>query len=224
MQRPSASRASPGGSIRRSPTAVSPWADRPVSPVASHACRHYIGRAGLRGASGAISPGPYRSSRELSLTGLVGSDIWRPPTFVGNPGSTLRRPLRLRTHSSMAQSTSIEDAKAELRRQARARRDALPADVRAAAAQAIAERRFPVAITQQTIVSGFMPIGSEINPIPLMRKLAGSGAQLALPAVAGRGKPLIMRAFAFGQRLVAGTWGIREPAAEAAEVFPDILL
>jgi 5-formyltetrahydrofolate cyclo-ligase len=100
----------------------------------------------------------------------------------------------------------------------------LPAGMRAAAAQAIAERRFPVAITPQTIVSGFMPIGSEINPIPLMRKLAGSGAQLALPAVAGRGKPLTMRAFAFGQGLVAGTWGIREPAPEAAEVFPDILL
>src|SRR3974377_505863 len=33
------------------------------------------------------SPGPYRSLRELSLTGPVGSDIWRPPTFVGNPGS-----------------------------------------------------------------------------------------------------------------------------------------
>jgi 5-formyltetrahydrofolate cyclo-ligase len=100
----------------------------------------------------------------------------------------------------------------------------LPAGMRAAAAQAIAERPFPVAITPQTIVSGFMPIGSEINPISLMRKLAGCGAQLALPAVAGRGKPLTMRAFAFGQRLVAGTWGIREPAPDAAEVFPDILL
>ena len=33
-----------------------------------------------------------------------------------------------------------------------------------------------------------------------------------------------MRAFAAGQRLVAGTWGIAEPAPEAAEVFPDILL
>jgi 5-formyltetrahydrofolate cyclo-ligase len=124
----------------------------------------------------------------------------------------------------MTQSTSIEDAKAKLRRQARARRDALPAGTRAAAAQAIAERPFPVAITPQTIVSGFMPIGSEINPIALMRKLAGSGARLALPAVAGRGKPLTMRAFVFGQRLVAGIWGIREPATDAAEVFPDILL
>jgi 5-formyltetrahydrofolate cyclo-ligase len=57
-----------------------------------------------------------------------------------------------------------------------------------------------------------------------MRKLAGCGAQFALPAVAGRGKPLTMRAFAFGQRLVADTWGIREPAPDAPEVFPDILL
>src|SRR5262249_21074990 len=184
-----------------------------------------IGRAGLRGASGAISPGPYRSLRELSLTGLVGSDIWRPPTFVGNPGSTLQRPLRLRTDArSMAQSTSIADAKAELRRQARARRDALPASVRSAAAHAIAERPFPITVGPQAIVSGFMPLGSEINPIPLMRELASRGVQLALPAVAGRGKPLAMRAFAFGQTLVAGVWGIREPAPDAPEVLPDILI
>ena len=124
----------------------------------------------------------------------------------------------------MAQPTAIEDAKAELRVQARARRDALPAGVRATVARAIAERPFPVALTLRAIVSGFMPLGSEINPIPLMRKLAGAGAQLALPVVGGRGKPLSMRVFDFGQRLVPGVWGIREPSADAAEVFPDILL
>jgi len=124
----------------------------------------------------------------------------------------------------MAQSTSIEEAKSELRRQARARRDALPADMRAAAAQAIAARPFPISLARKTIVSCFMPIGNEINPIPLMRNLAALGAQLALPAIAGRGKPLTMRAFAFGQRLVAGTWGIREPDPEAPEVLPDVLL
>ncbi|HZD29583.1 MAG TPA: 5-formyltetrahydrofolate cyclo-ligase [Xanthobacteraceae bacterium] len=124
----------------------------------------------------------------------------------------------------MAQPTAIEDAKAELRVQARARRDALPASMRAAAARAIAARPFPVALTPRAIVSGFMPLGSEINPIPLMRKLAGAGAQLALPVVGGRGKPLSMRVFDFGQRLVPGVWGIREPAPDAAEVFPDILL
>ena len=60
----------------------------------------------------------------------------------------------------MAQSTAIEEAKAELRVEARARRDALPASVRAAAARAIAARPFPIALTPQTIVSGFMPLGS----------------------------------------------------------------
>ena len=124
----------------------------------------------------------------------------------------------------MAQSTAIEDAKAELRVEARSRRDALPASARAAAARAIAARPFPVALTPRTIVSGFMPLGSEISPIALMRKLAGAGAQLALPVVCARGKPLSIRAFRFGQRLIAGVWGIREPAADAAEVFPDILL
>jgi 5-formyltetrahydrofolate cyclo-ligase len=124
----------------------------------------------------------------------------------------------------MAQSTSIVEAKAELRHQARARRDALPADMRAAAAQAIAARPFPISLTLKATVSGFMPIGNELNPIPLMRNLTALGAQLALPAVGGRGKPLTMRAFAFGQRLVPGVWGIREPPPEAPEVLPDILL
>src|SRR5258707_7475960 len=96
----------------------------------------------------------------------------------------------------MPQSTSIEDAKAALRRQARAHRDALPADVRAAAAQAIAGRPFPVAVAPAAIVAGFMPMGSEINPIPLMRKLAGLGAQLALPAGARRRQPLNIRGLA----------------------------
>jgi len=114
--------------------------------------------------------------------------------------------------------------KAELRGQALDRRDALPPDARAAAAEAIAQRAFPLAIAPGTIVAGFMPLKSELNPLPLMRKLADAGAKLALPAIVGRGSPLIMRAYAFGDELARGQWGIREPKPEAAEVAPDILL
>jgi 5-formyltetrahydrofolate cyclo-ligase len=120
--------------------------------------------------------------------------------------------------------TAINELKARLRREALARREALPADARAAAAQAIAARPFPVAVPSGAIVSGFMPLKSEINPLPLLRKLAEAGAQLALPVVAGRGQPLTMRAFTFGDTLASGVWGIREPKPEAAEVFPDILI
>src|SRR5689334_1504588 len=104
------------------------------------------------------------------------------------------------------------------------RRDAIPAAERAQAAETIAAREFPLAIKPGVIVSGFMPLKTEINPLPLMRKLAAAGAQLALPAIAGRGNPLTMRAFAFGDVLASGQWGIREPKADAPEAAPDIML
>jgi 5-formyltetrahydrofolate cyclo-ligase len=124
----------------------------------------------------------------------------------------------------MPEQTAIDDLKATLRREALARRDALSADDRAAAAQVISARPFPVAVPPGAIVSGFMPMKSEINPLPLMRTLADAGAAFALPAVAGKGKPLIMRAYAFGEPLASGVWGIREPAHDARQVDPDILL
>jgi len=124
----------------------------------------------------------------------------------------------------MISSARAEDSKAAQRREAIARRDALPAEARTAAAEAIAARPFPLPIAAGVIVSGFMPMKSEINPLPLVKKLAGQGARLALPVVAGRGKPLVMRAWTWGEPLVAGVWGIREPKPQAAEVEPDILL
>src|ERR1700730_3616565 len=51
----------------------------------SQAWLHWCREAALRVRSH-ISPGPYRSFRELSLAGSVDPDIWCPPTFVGNSG------------------------------------------------------------------------------------------------------------------------------------------
>jgi 5-formyltetrahydrofolate cyclo-ligase len=124
----------------------------------------------------------------------------------------------------MADPVSIESRKAELRREAIARRDALPAAERAAAAAAIAARPLPVAVSPGAVVSGFSPLKSEINPVPLMRAFAAAGARLALPVVAGKGHPLTMRSWNFGEPLDSGVWGIREPKPEAPEVFPDILI
>jgi len=114
--------------------------------------------------------------------------------------------------------------KSELRRASLAKRDALPAQICADAANAIAGRIFPVPIPAGAVVSGYSPMKSELNPVPLMRKLSDVGAQLALPVVQGRGRPLVMRAWTFGAPLASGVWGIREPTADAPEVFPDIML
>ena len=124
----------------------------------------------------------------------------------------------------MSEIDNPSDDKARFRQEAFTRRDALPASERAAAAEAIAQRPFPVPIAPGTIVSGFFPIRSEINPLPLMRRLAAAGAKLALPVVAGRGKPLILRAYAFGDPLVTAQWGLREPPPEAPEVIPDVMI
>ncbi len=114
--------------------------------------------------------------------------------------------------------------KEQLRNKALALRDALPAAERQAAAEAIAPRAFPAPVPPGAIVSGFFPMGSEISPMPLLKRLADKGATLALPVVAGRGKPLIMRAWKFGDALDTGVWGIRQPKVDAPEVDPDIVI
>jgi 5-formyltetrahydrofolate cyclo-ligase len=125
---------------------------------------------------------------------------------------------------SLNSAAAISEQKELVRREALARRDAMPAAERQAAAEVIAARVFPIDVPRGAIVSGFMPMKSEINPLSLLKRLATEGARLALPVVAGRGKPLIMRAWEFGSPLDSGVWGIRQPKPEAPEVDPDILI
>jgi 5-formyltetrahydrofolate cyclo-ligase len=119
---------------------------------------------------------------------------------------------------------SASPSKADLRTAALARRDALSDEQRASAAQAVAKRGLPFAIAPGMVVSGYSPIRSEIDPVPLMRKLAEQGARLALPAVLSRGKSLAFRAWAPGARLMLGPLGILEPSPAAAELVPDVML
>ena len=114
--------------------------------------------------------------------------------------------------------------KADLRAAALAKRDALDDDARAAAAQAMALRGLPIEISRSTVVAGYSPIRSEIDPIPLMQKLAARGAPLALPVITARGQSLRFRVWSPGDRLMRGPLGILEPSPAAAEIVPDIVL
>ena len=117
-----------------------------------------------------------------------------------------------------------DQSKADLRAAALAARDALSAEHRAAAAQAIAGRGLPFEITPGAIVAGYSPIRSEVDPAPLMRKLAAQGAQLALPVITARGQSLRFRVWSADDRLLQGPLGILEPSPAAAEITPDIVL
>jgi 5-formyltetrahydrofolate cyclo-ligase len=114
--------------------------------------------------------------------------------------------------------------KADLRATALAKRDALSDEQRAAAAEALARRGLPFEITDGMIVSGYSPIRSEIDPMPLLQAVAGQGARLALPAVTARGQSLIFRAWSPSDKLMLGPLGIPEPSPAAAEVLPDVML
>ena len=114
--------------------------------------------------------------------------------------------------------------KDELRAVALARRDALDAEQRAGAAVAIAVRMPQLNITSSTVVAGYAPIRTEIDPVPLMQSLARHGAALAMPAISRPDAALAFRAWKQGEALVPGAFGISEPSATAAEVVPDIVL
>lgn len=82
------------------------------------------------------------------------------------------------------------------------------------------------AVTSGTnsIVSGFFPIGSEIDPMPLMLQLRSLGHPLALPIVGEMGAPLIFRTWEPGDDMESGPYGIQEPRASAPKVTPALLL
>jgi 5-formyltetrahydrofolate cyclo-ligase len=112
--------------------------------------------------------------------------------------------------------------KAELRAAALARRAAMSLGERAAASRVAAERACALIGAAPGVVAVFMSIGEEIDTAPLIERLAAF--PLALPVVAGRGRPLTFRRWAPGDRLEPRVWGIREPLASAPSVEPDTLI
>src|SRR6476661_8100233 len=83
------------------------------------------------------------------------------------------------------------------------------------AAEALALRGLPFEIMPGTIVAGYSPIRSEIDPTSLMQKLAAQGARLALPAITAGDQPLKFRAWSPGDGLQRGRLGILEPSPDA---------
>ena len=73
-------------------------------------------------------------------------------------------------------------------------------------------------------VSGFMPIRSEIVPMPLLACLRKWGRRTALPIVGKRDAPLIFRLWVPGDEMNLGPYGIQEPKSTAVQVCPCLLL
>lgn len=114
-------------------------------------------------------------------------------------------------------------SKAELRRDALARRAAIPEAQRMAAAATLAAAAEALALPPGAVVSAFVPVKGEIDVFPLLERLAARGHPLALPVVADA-TTLVFRPWTFGGPLGDAGFGLKEPPAENGAVDPDVLI
>lgn len=85
--------------------------------------------------------------------------------------------------------------------------------------------KFPMKLFERygPTVAVYLPIGSEIDPRPLMGKLDAAGAKLALPCVQEDGT-MVYRAYRRGDMLEKRPFGLLEPNPEVPEVQPTLVI
>lgn len=125
----------------------------------------------------------------------------------------------------MNDAVNIAAEKDVLRANARAIRAALPPPARADAALRLSET-FAAAFSfaPGTVISGYWPLGDELDPRPLLAVLRRTGCMIALPVTGEKRSPLTFRLWADGAKLVQGRFGALIPEGGADEVAPDVVL
>lgn len=119
----------------------------------------------------------------------------------------------------------IAQQKSDLRRTARAARQHAFACHGAAAGDRLAAHGIAFADPPPgASLSGFLAIGEEIDPLPLMRRLWQAGHVTALPVMVGKARPLVFHQWREGEALAEVQWGIREPLGTAPVIVPDVVL
>lgn len=150
------------------------------------------------------------------------------PTAVSGP-PTLFHATKAQGPIAPTSNADIRDQKAALRGAARADRDALQSGLGAASATGLVARfhntpALSALMTPGTVCAGYMPIGSELDCLPLLSKLAAADVPLCLPVVTAPGQPLLFRRWLPDDPLAPGSFGTSEPRAAAPEVTPQVLL
>ncbi len=117
--------------------------------------------------------------------------------------------------------------KARIRNEAKSRRRAHVAGLtlaeRCAAAVLMAEQ-VEARLGNPRVVAIYLPIGSEIDTVPLIERLHLRGLSIALPHVASRNATMRFLAWTPGDPLPSGPMGLRQPAADSPEIVPDLVL
>lgn len=118
----------------------------------------------------------------------------------------------------------LEREKKQLRSSASAARAAAYKAVPDAPRQ-LAERLCDAeAIPKQAAVSGYWPMGSELDTRPLLQMLHERGHRLCLPVVVRSGARLVFRLWQPGDELEPAGFGTQVPAESQPDVIPNVLL
>lgn len=118
----------------------------------------------------------------------------------------------------------LEREKKQLRSSASAARAAAAKSTPDAARQ-LAERALSAGILpEQAAVSGYWPMGSELDVRPLMLKLHERGQRLCLPVVVRAGARLVFRLWQPGDELEPAGFGTQVPPESQPDVIPNVLL
>lgn len=115
------------------------------------------------------------------------------------------------------------DAKAVLRLAMRDRRRALAVERPDAALHAAAiwrEAGGPTPVTAGV----YLPLGAELDALPLAAVLQAQGVRLALPVVADARSPLVFRRWSPGDAMTTDALGIAAPPVEAEVCTPDLVV
>ncbi|MGV6847077.1 MAG: 5-formyltetrahydrofolate cyclo-ligase [Marinibacterium sp.] len=115
--------------------------------------------------------------------------------------------------------TGTADAKAALRKAAFARRKAAHA---AAAPGGAALLSGVLAGHQGAPLAGYMPIRTEIDPLPAMAE-AAAHRQVGVPVIVGAGQPLVFSHWTPGGALRDGPFGVKVPQ-EDRFLRPEVLI
>ena len=110
--------------------------------------------------------------------------------------------------------------KAQMRKAAFIRRK--EAHDQQAAAQGAARLRAYLRPHRGKTLAGYMPIRTEIDPVPVMTEMAEFGP-VCVPVIQGAGQALLFREWTPGCALVAGPFGAKVPA-EGNWLTPDVLI
>ena len=115
-------------------------------------------------------------------------------------------------------------AKAALRADAMARRDAMPAEARARGAAVIAERALAIAEPlKPSVIAVYRAIRTEVVPDAIVDWALGRGLVVVLPAIEDA-TTLVFRRYRPGDPLVGSGLGTVSPTSDAPAIDPDLIV